>query len=114
MEGPQGEPPVEREELEVAIHARRELSSEHEQEIVDGFLERVGQSIDARVDERIARHEDDEDEGYDGGAVTIAIGSIALGIPITAVAGNSAGLGGVVAAWIGIAAINVWHSLRWR
>jgi len=113
MEGPQGEPPVERDELEVAIRTRLELTPEHEQEIIGGFLERVGHAIDARVDERMAQHEDDDD-GYDGGAVPVAIGSIALGIPITAVAGNSAGLGGVIAAWIGIAAINVWYSLRWR
>ncbi len=113
MDAPEGERALPREELEVAVHARQELSAEHEPEIVDAFLERVGRAIDARVDERVAQHED-EDEGYDAGAIGVAIGSIALGIPVTAVAGNAAGLAGVIAAWIGIGFVNLAYRRPWR
>ena len=111
MDAPEGDP-VSREELEVAMHARQELSAEHEPEIVDAFLERVGNAIDARVDERVAQRE--EDDGYDAGAIGVAIGSIALGIPVTAVAGNAAGLAGVIAAWIGIGFVNLAYRRPWR
>jgi hypothetical protein len=113
MDAPEGERAVLREELEVAVQARQELSAEHEPEIVDAFLERVGKAIDARVDERVAQRED-EDEDYDAGAIGVAIGSIALGIPVTAVAGNAAGLAGVIAAWIGIGFVNLAYRRPWR
>jgi len=64
------------------------------------------------VDERVAQHE--EDDGYDPGAIGVAIGSIALGIPVTAVAGNAAGLAGVIAAWIGIVFVNLGYRRSWR
>jgi len=115
VDTPEREPAVPREELEVAVRARQELSAEHEPEIVDAFLERVGKAIDARVDERVAQHEeDDDDDGYDAGAIGVAIGSIALGIPVTAVAGNAAGLAGVIAAWIGIGFVNLAYRRPWR
>lgn len=108
MDTPEREPAVPREELEVAIHARQELSPEHEPEIVEAFLERVGNAIDARVDERIAEQESGDDVGFDTGAIGVAIGSIALGIPITAVAAsNGGGVPGVVVAWIGIVLVNI-------
>ena len=112
MSDPGRQDPVARDEVEALVAARRELPEGHDQELIDAFMGRVSTEIDARVDERLAEY----DDGYDPapGRIGVAIGSIALGIPITAVAGNSAGLGGVIAAWIGIAAINVWYSLRWR
>lgn len=112
MNPPEREPAVSREELEVAVHARQELSADHEPEIVDAFLERVGQAIDARVDERVAQRE--EDDGYDAGAIGVAIGSIALGIPVTAVAADGAGLPGILVAWIGIVLVNIGYSRNWR
>lgn len=74
VDTPERESVVPRDELEVAVRARQELSAEHEPEIVDAFLDRVGTAIDARVDERVAQHE--EDDGYDPGAIGVAIGSI--------------------------------------
>jgi hypothetical protein len=74
------------------------LPAEHEPELVDAFLERVGKAIDARV----------------SGAIGVAIGSIALGIPVTAVAGNAAGLAGVIAVWIGIGFVNLAYRRSWR
>ena len=115
VDTPEREPAVPREELEVAVRARQELSAEHEPEIVDAFLERVGKAIDARVDERVAQHEeDDDDDGYDAGAIGVAIGSIALGIPVTAVAADGAGLPGILVAWIGIVLVNIGYSRSWR
>jgi len=44
----------------------------------------------------------------------LAIASLALGVPITAVAGGAAHLPGVVVAWVGIVAINVADGLARR
>ncbi|MGH3074071.1 MAG: hypothetical protein ACRDQC_04060 [Gaiellales bacterium] len=108
MNGPEREPVVPREELQVALHARQELSPEHEPEIVEAFLDSVGKAIDARVDERVAEHDDDDDDvDFAPGAIGVAIGSIALGIPVTAVAGSNGGVPGIVVAWIGIVLVNI-------
>jgi hypothetical protein len=106
VDAPEREPAVPREELQVAVHARQELSPEHEPEIVEAFLERVGKAIDARVDERVAEYEADDEVDWSG-AIGVAIGSIALGIPVTAVAGSYGGVPGIVVAWIGIVVVNI-------
>jgi hypothetical protein len=54
---------------------------------------------------RLSRH------GIDRG---LAIASLALGIPLTAVAGGAARLPGVVVAWVGIVAIDVAGALPHR
>jgi hypothetical protein len=100
--------PVPREEVEALVSARRELPEGHDQELIDAFMERVSAEIDARVDQRL----EEQDVDYDPapGQIGVAIGSIALGIPVTAVAGSTAELPGVVVAWIGIIAVNVLYA----
>ena len=41
-------------ELEATVEARRELGPAHDQELIDGFLDRLGTQLDRRIDERIA------------------------------------------------------------
>lgn len=109
MSEPEPKPPVPREEVEALVAARRELPEGHDQELIDTFMEKVSAEIDARVDERLAE-QDDEEYGYDPGQIGVAIGSIALGIPVTAVAGSTAELPGIVVAWIGIIVVNVLYA----
>jgi len=105
--------PIPPDELEVTVHARRDLAAEHEPELIASFLDRVGGAIDARVDERLAEQEDAGSDWVDPG-IGVALGSVALGIPVTAVAGAQAELPGVIVAWIGIVLVNVlyWRSRR--
>ncbi len=105
MSDPGRQDPVARDEVEALVAARRELPEGHDQELIDAFMERVSAEIDARVDQRLAEQEDDYDPMP--GQIGVAIGSIALGIPVTAVAGSTAELPGVVVAWIGIVLVNV-------
>jgi hypothetical protein len=44
-----------RRELEATVAARRELGPEHDDALIDGFLERIDREIDRRVEERLAR-----------------------------------------------------------
>jgi hypothetical protein len=97
---------VERRDLEAAIQARQELGKEYEPEVIDAFLEK----IDARLAEQ-RRLPAKRDEGHQGAITPLVLGSIALGIPITAVAlSNAPGAGGIavaIVAWIAIAIANI-------
>src|SRR5215470_17493909 len=42
-------------ELEATLEARKELGPSHDQELAQGFVERIGKEIDRRVDERVAQ-----------------------------------------------------------
>ncbi len=48
------------------------------------------------------------------GNLALAITSIAVGIPISAIAGGTAGLAGLVVAWIGIVGVNLAFSWSQR
>ena len=50
----------------------------------------------------------------DWSAFVLAIVSMTLGIPLTAVASNTGGMAGLVIAWVGIVMINVVYSLSRR
>jgi hypothetical protein len=100
-----------------ALAARRELGVDAERVLVEGFLDRIGQAIDARVDERVAQHrvntrlqpEPDRRRGT-GPKLALAITSIALGIPSTGIAaGIQGGLGLAIllVSWTAIVIINV-------
>jgi hypothetical protein len=97
-------PLVPRDELEAVIAARRELEPEHEQALVESFLDRIGAALDARIDERLAQARPPK-KGT--GHRDLAVASVLFGIPITAIAGGEAGLAGIVVAWIGIALVNL-------
>ena len=109
-----------RQDLSSTVAARRELGPEYDDALVEGFVSRIERAIDERVDRSLHRHP--------GGGRTVTLrstrgaprrrflplGSIALGIPITAVAGsNFHGIDGVIVAivaWAGIVAVNAAHA----
>ena len=87
-----GAGPLPREEINAAIAARHELGERLESEVTEAFLERVSHSIDARVDQRIAARGGLRKLPARAFNVTGRIvGSIAVGIPLTAVAGSIGG-----------------------
>jgi hypothetical protein len=102
-----------------ALAARRELGVEAEQALIEGFLHRTGQAIDARVDQRIAQHRaatgwprppEPDRRRNTGARLALAITSIALGIPLTGISTaftEGVGLVLVVVIWAAIVAINV-------
>src|SRR5260221_7592758 len=93
---------VERKDVEAALEARHELGKEYEPEIVDAFLEKVERRLDERLRERRPAA-----PGHQGAVTPLILGSIGLGIPVTAVALSNApgagGIAGAIVAWIGIA-----------
>jgi hypothetical protein len=104
-----------RDEAAAALAARRELGDDLEPAIVDSFLERMDGAIDARVQQRLA--ERDRRRTVDRTGVTIALGSIALAIPLTGVAAglpDSAAWMAVMGTWIAIVLVNVAYAFGRR
>jgi hypothetical protein len=102
-----------------ALAARRELGIEAEQALIEGFLHRTGQAIDARVDERIAQHRaatgwprpaEPDRRRNTGPKLALAITSLVLGIPLSGISAafeEGFGLVVLVVVWTAIVAINV-------
>jgi hypothetical protein len=107
------------EDLRAAAEVHSELGPGYRDAVVDSFLAKVGQEIDARVDARMTladngtrrRHAPDN-------ALRLAIGSLIFGIPISAIAvgvgSDPAGVWGLIVVWAAIAVINVAYSLHAR
>jgi len=99
---PMAEPTVNREEIEAAIQARKELGAELEPAVIDSFVERIEKSLVRRDDQRekaLKRKRDHQKE--------MVLGAMALSIPLMAIAAIFTGLAGVIAvcAAIGVVAI---------
>jgi len=91
-----------RRELEATVDARRELGAAHEQELIDGFLERLDRRLADRTSDNersVKRRRDHQKE--------MTLGAMALSIPLIAIAGGIAGLAGIVAVCAALAIIAI-------
>ncbi|WP_156325849.1 hypothetical protein [Nonomuraea sp. SBT364] len=102
-----------REDLQATLDARRDLGPEYEAALVDSLVERIDATIAARVQAELQQHGGKPRKEYkhhkpNGAAIIpVALGSMGLGIPLTAIASGSAGLAGLLIAWVAIVVINV-------
>ena len=97
---------VERNDVEAALEARRELGKEYEPEIVDSLVEK----IERRLDERKPAHTPSR-PGHELD-FRVVLGSIGLGVGATAIAtGNHQGWVAVIA-WLAIVLVNVAYYRR--
>lgn len=112
-----------------SIAARRALGPDAEEAVIRAFLERTGQQIDRRVDERLARTQPEPPapaplprppqpprSSTDHTSFVLAIISIGAGIPLTGIATQLQGsnLLGIVIIWAGLVLINVVYGMRRR
>jgi hypothetical protein len=97
-----------REELAAAVEARREVGEELEPHVIEGFLERVGQAIDERVDERLAKRAPGDGRGQIG----LAVMSLLFAIPLTGVGAGTTGLAGLLVVWVGIVLVNLAYAFK--
>lgn len=114
------------EEIRAAAETHNELGPAYRDAVIESFLDRVGREIDARVDARLAQQAPQpmarDRRGHSGSPMALAITSMALGIPISAIAVSAgrhpAGLMGLLVVWIAITAINIAYNVsyaaRWR
>ncbi|SDI36579.1 hypothetical protein [Nonomuraea jiangxiensis] len=98
-----------RDDLQATIDARRDLGPDYEPALVESFVERLDATIAARVRAELDRHGPAPHKRSAPGAamIPIALGSMGLGIPLTAIAASNAGLVGLTITWLSIVVINV-------
>jgi hypothetical protein len=105
-------------DLRATLGARRELGDDYDRVLADSFVERVDALVSRRVSDELAhrqrwqtnpvRHPSDPARRRESRYPTgLAYASLALGIPISGAAGGTGGVGGLAAAWVGIAVVNV-------
>ena len=108
-------PDLPRDELAAVLGARQELGREYEPALVESFIDRLNQAIDTRVDSALAEQSGGKlQAAFQRTQFQLAIVSLGVGIPISAIAGGIARLPGLAVAWGGIAAVNLAHSLSQR
>ncbi|MFC0864505.1 hypothetical protein ACFHYQ_19620 [Sphaerimonospora cavernae] len=120
---PQPVAPSPREDLRAVLAARRDLGPEYEDALVDSFLDKLDVEIGARVRNEVAAQAHYQQGPHQqqtpppqkkDSAVGVAMGSLALGIPLTGIAVGNAGTPGLLLAWGGIVAVNLAYALGRR
>lgn len=97
-------------EIEAALRARDAIGSDYDDAFVDGFVERVHGEVARQVRGEVRRRRgDDKRRGY---PIALAYTSLVLGVPITGLAGWTADVEGIIAAWCGIVAVNAIAATR--
>jgi hypothetical protein len=114
-------PSLSPDEIRAAAETHRELGPDYQSAVIESFLDKVGREIDARVDARVAAQQVPAAParpaaGRERSAFVLAIVSISLGIPLTALTvtagSHPVGISGLLVVWLAIAVINVaysWH-----
>ncbi|WP_196452952.1 hypothetical protein [Planomonospora sp. ID82291] len=111
-----------RQDMHATLDARRDLGPEYEAALVESFVERLDATIAARVRAEVhaagpSPYEPPlrKQRRSGGSPAAIALGSLGIGIPLTGIAANEAGIVGLLLAWGGIVAVNLAHALgNWR
>ncbi|MEU6710321.1 hypothetical protein ABZ897_02480 [Nonomuraea sp. NPDC046802] len=98
-------------ELKAAVSARRDLGPDYEDAVVDSFLDKVGQEVDRRVDERlaarspknVARQGPSESQRLALAIVSLSLGTLATLVLVLA---DSAKATMLIPIWVGIIIVN--------
>ncbi|HLU70783.1 MAG TPA: hypothetical protein VKZ82_01270 [Nonomuraea sp.] len=98
-----------RDELRATIDARRDLGPEYETALVDSLADRLDAQIAARVEAELRLRGVEAKRKNDGprSIAPITLGSMGLGIPLTAIAASQAGTVGLIIVWVSIVLINI-------
>jgi hypothetical protein len=99
--------PTAKRELEATLAARQELGQGHDDALVAGFLDRIEQEIDRRVDERVTRL---QPRGRRRSVINPA--NLAICIPIVAVSGGIGHLPGLILAFAALVTVFLVSELR--
>ena len=111
-------------ELDATLQTRRELGEEYESALVESFLEKVDQRIDAAVERRVRRQfaESQMATARDarspratdswGERFGFGIVSLVLAVPLSAIGAGTAHLPGLIVSWVGIVGVNAVQAAR--
>ena len=113
------------EEIRAAAETYSELGPGYRDAVIESFLDKVGGDIDARVAARLATlapvpapTRRQRRGSASGSPLALAVISMVLGIPISAIAvaagDHPAGALGLIVVWVAIAAINLGYAMSPR
>lgn len=96
-------------DLQAALDARRELGPEYERDLIAGFVERLDETIDARVRSQVAERRRDRPGRMSGGQLALGIVTVSLGLPLSGITTQFGPYSFVafLAVWVGIAVVNM-------
>lgn len=116
--------PLSPQEIRAAAETYQELGPSYRDAVIDSFLDKVNGEIDARVDARLARQAAVQPPPIpvrrrsSGSPMGLAVISLILGIPISAIAVSAgthpAGAVGLIVVWLAIAVINVAYGIGYQ
>jgi hypothetical protein len=78
------------------------LGADYEEEIVDSFVQKVDKIIDQRIEAKLNQRRVPARPRSRASTIAVLGTAMALGIPITAIAGGIAGIQGIVIVWLSI------------
>jgi hypothetical protein len=96
------------------LAAHKELGDEYDQVFVEAVVERLTTEVDERVDARVAELGAGLRASRRRSGSGVLVYSLAIGIPISAVAGNYGHVAGLAVAWGGIVLVNLANAWRSR
>jgi len=99
--------PEARTEISSTLAARRELGPGHDEQLIEGFLQRIEQQIDRKIDERLA-----ERGPRRRSASPLHPGNLALCIPIIAIAGGIGHVAGLIVAFVSLIVVFALAEIR--
>ncbi|GII78862.1 hypothetical protein Sru01_38440 [Sphaerisporangium rufum] len=110
-------------ELRATVEARRDLGPEYDNALIESFLHKMDAAIDTRIRQEVAAqqggHHPGGHHGYGGPVppqqprkqtdptIPVALGSLGIGVPLTAIAADASGMVGLLITWIGIVLVNM-------
>jgi hypothetical protein len=91
-------------ELRATLGARQEVGPALEPQLVQRFVDQIESEIDRRIDAKLFHERRRRKHG--GAPIGLPLGSMALAIPLIAIAGGLAGVVGVIAVSVAIVLVN--------
>lgn len=102
---------IPRDDAEAIVAARQELGQEYDPALVDAFIDRIDVAIDTRVQQRVDEQLKRRGRGP-APSLTLPLISLVFAIPLSAIAGGTGQVPGLILVWSAIVMINVVHALR--
>lgn len=104
---------VNRDDIEATLDVRRERGAQIEPALVDAMAHKIEATVRRRFDAEVAerRRREVVDRSGNGGRIAVAVVSLIMGVPLTAIA-LDAGLLALTVVWTGIALVNIALGLR--
>jgi hypothetical protein len=100
-------------DLKAAVGARKELGPEMEEQVIEAFLQRIQERIDARVSRDLGSHPQGHEKAHHEAKPELVVApSLALSIPLVAIAGGEAGALGIASVMLVVLIINLTYFLR--